>query len=402
MSNLPEGTPEQDPNEISFDNTEIAFASRSNQDLRKAFLLFQGLAHPSLVKGGKYATQLAFGLHIPIDPLIRQTLFRQFVGGESIEACESMIQELAKYSIGSILDYSSEGKETEASFDHTLEEILAILDKASLDPRIPFSVFKVTGLARTQLLQRSSNWGSLDAAEQTELKRVEARIDTICQRAVAVKTPVFIDAEETWIQPVIDRLALKMMRRYNLNKAWVWNTLQLYRNDRLDYLQDLLGLAHQEGFFLGVKLVRGAYMEKERKQALNQGLSSPIQRSKAATDQAFDQAVTFCLEHLEKISFCAGSHNENSNYHLLNAMNVGGFAQNDPRIWFAQLLGMSDHISYNLAQAGYNVVKYVPYAPIQDLLPYLMRRAEENTSVRGQSGRELTLLKREMKRRGLF
>lgn len=387
---------------ISFDNTERAFAARSDGDLRRAYWLFQVLANPSVVKSGKVLTQMAFGLHLPIDPLIRMTLFQQFVGGESIADCERTIQGLADYGIGSILDYSAEGKAEEQSFDQTQAELLAILAQSQGDARIPFAVFKTTGLARGDLLAKASDWGALSAAEQAELARVEARIDTICARAVDVGTPVFIDAEETWLQPVIDRIALQMMRRYNHDKAWVWNTLQLYRNDRLDYLQDLIQLAQSEGFYLGLKLVRGAYMEKERERARQRGLPSPIYPSKADTDQAFDRAVQLCLDHLEGVSFCAGSHNENSNYRLLEAMATRSVERDDPRICFAQLLGMSDHISFNLSQAGYRVVKYVPYAPIRDLLPYLMRRAEENTSVRGQSGRELDLLKREMQRRRLL
>ncbi|MEZ0371545.1 MAG: proline dehydrogenase family protein [Candidatus Sericytochromatia bacterium] len=388
--------------QISFDNTEIAFASRSDADLRRAWWLFRMIGQPALVRWGKPMTRLAFGLGLPIEPLIKETLFRQFVGGESIEACESTIAGLAKYEIGSILDYSAEGKSDEANFDHTRDEILGMLERAAGDERIPFAVFKPTGLARPQLLEKASQWGSLNPEEEAELARFKARVEMICLKAVNVGTPVLIDAEESWLQPVCDRLALELMQRFNREQAWVWNTLQMYRRDRLDYLGDLLNLAVREGFQLGLKLVRGAYMEKEREHAAARGLSSPIHADKTGTDQAFDGAVNLCLEQLVHVSFCCGSHNEASNYKLMSGMESLDISRRDPRIWFAQLLGMSDHISYNLARAGYNVAKYVPYAPIRDLVPYLMRRAEENTSVAGQSSRELDLLQREMQRRKLL
>ncbi|MGV3526496.1 MAG: proline dehydrogenase family protein [Candidatus Sericytochromatia bacterium] len=387
---------------VDFHNTEIAFASKSNAQLRRAWLLYRMLAFPALVGMGKQATQLAFGLHLPIEPLIRNTLFEQFVGGETIAGCEDTVKGLWQYRIGSILDFSAEGLSTEAGFDATRDELLRMLDFSRQDPRIPFAVFKVTGLGRAELLAKASQWGTLSAAEQAELARVKERLDTICTAAVQAGTPVWVDAEESWLQPVIDRWVLELMQRFNGEKAWIWNTLQMYRRDRLAYLDDLLVQAKRDGFWLGFKLVRGAYMEKERAHAAAQGLPSPIQPDKAASDAAFDAAVDRCLAHLDRVAFCAGSHNEASNQRLVRALQEHGIAPNDPRVWFAQLLGMSDHISYNLARAGYNVAKYVPYAPIRELVPYLMRRAEENTSVRGQSGRELDLIQQEMRRRGLL
>lgn len=388
--------------EIRFDNTEVAFAGRSNTDLRRAWWLFRMIGKPALVKIGKPLTRLAFSLGLPVAPAIRATLFKQFVGGETIAECEKTLADLAAYGISSILDYSAEGQANEAGFEQTRDEILKILDRSEKDERIPFAVFKPTGLARPELLEKASRWDSLSPGEEAELAQFRERVEAICRKALAVGTPVLIDAEESWLQPVCDRIALAMMQKYNRSQAWVWNTLQMYRCDRLAYLQDLLSIAAAEGFQLGLKLVRGAYMEKERDWAMAHGISSPIHASKAGTDQAFDGAVSLCLEHLERVAFCCGSHNEASNDKLMNSMADRGIARDDRRVWFAQLLGMSDHISYNLARAGYNVAKYVPYAPIRDLVPYLMRRAEENTSVAGQSSRELDLLQREMQRRKLL
>jgi proline dehydrogenase len=385
--------------ELSFDNTEIAFASRSNVDLRRAYLLFHTLGSRKLVEMGKYLTQVGFALHLPISPLIKATLFRQFVGGETIEACQDSISQLSKYGIGTILDYSAEGKASESSFEQTLKELLRIIARAKGDPDIPFAVFKVTGLARFELLEKVSQWGALSNSEKAELERVEARIHQICEAASTADTPVFLDAEESWIQPAIDRFALSMMRIFNRSKPLVWNTLQMYRKDRLDYLKDSWHLAQDEGFYLGLKLVRGAYMEKERERASKKGFPDPIQPDKFSTDRDFNAGVSFCLEHIDRIALCAGSHNEASNYHLLEQMQKHNLEPKHPHIWFAQLLGMSDHLSFNLAQAGYNVVKYVPYAPVREIVPYLLRRAEENTSVAGQVGRELDLITREIQRR---
>lgn len=387
---------------VAFDNTQIAFAHRSHADLRRAWLLFRMLGKPQLVRIGKPLTSLAFQFGLPIKPLIRETLFKQFVGGETIAECEKTIQELANYQIGSILDYSAEGKDDENSFEQTTQELIAILDRSASDRRIPFAVFKPTGLASAELLAKASQWQNLTPDETQALNRFKQRVEKICSHAVKVQTPVLVDAEESWLQGICDQVVLDMMMRFNQGRAWVWNTLQMYRTDRLAYLKDLIEIAQKKQFHLGFKLVRGAYMEKEREQALKQGITSPIQPCKADTDRAFDQALELCLKHIDRVSICSGSHNETSNYLLIDLMRSQGLAKNDARIWFAQLLGMSDHISFNLSAAGFNVVKYVPYAPIRDLMPYLMRRAEENTSVAGQSSRELDLLQAEMKRRRLL
>lgn len=387
---------------MNLNDTAIAFSHKSDFELKKAWVLFQTLANPQWVKLGKWASELAFALHLPIAPAVRWTLFQQFVGGETIDACDTSIRTLAERGVGSILDYSIEAKSREEDFEHTTEEILRVLDRASGTPDIPFSVFKTSGLGSHDILVKASNWGSLSDTEKDTCQRIYHRLDRICAHAVAVKTPIFIDAEETWIQPIIDHWALKLMRKYNQQQAWVWNTAQLYRRSCLREMGDVIALAEQEGWFVGLKLVRGAYMEKENERALAHGVQSPIQPSKACTDNAFNAGVELCLNHLSTVSFCAGSHNEKSVLKLVDAMKNRRLSPQDPRIWFAQLLGMSEHLSFNLAHAGYNVAKYVPYGPVKELMPYLIRRAEENTAVRGQTSRELQLLVQEMRRRQLL
>lgn len=387
---------------LSFDNTEVAFASKSNMDLRRAQFLFRMIGHKHLVETGKLFTQVAFGLHLPIKPFIKATLFRQFVGGETISECATTIAALARYGIGAILDYSAEGQYSESGFEKTTQELLRILDYAKGHPHIPFGVFKVSGLAPPDLLEKVSQKFPLSLPESQAWERVQDRVNQICQRAFQNGTPIFLDAEETWLQPAIDHLALQMMRRYNQDHIIVYNTLQMYRHDRLAYLQETIELGHQEGFKLGFKLVRGAYMEKERERAAKMNYPDPIQPSKEATDHDYDAAVSRCLEHLDTVALCAGTHNEVSTHHLVNEMQQRQIPNDHSHVWFAQLLGMSDHLSYNLARANYRVVKYVPYAPIKDIVPYLIRRAEENTSVAGQTSRELALIEKEMERRRLI
>lgn len=387
---------------MNLNDTAIAFSHKSNFELKKAWVLFQTLANPQWVKLGKWASQLSFALHLPIAPAVRWTLFQQFVGGEDINTCNTTLRILAERGVGSILDYSIEAKSKEEDFEHTTKELLRVLDRAKDTIEIPFAVFKVSGLGSHEILVKASNWGSLSDTEKDTCQRIYERIDRICAHAVAVETPVFIDAEETWIQPIIDHWALEMMRKYNQEQAWVWNTAQLYRRSCLQEMGDVISLAEQEGWFVGFKLVRGAYMEKENVRALEHGVQSPIHPSKRDTDQAFDAGVELCLNHLACVSFCSGSHNENSVLKLVEAMKNKQLDPQDKRIWFAQLLGMSDHLSFNLAHAGYNVAKYVPYGPVKELMPYLIRRAEENTSVQGQTGRELQLLAQEMRRRHLI
>ncbi len=385
---------------ISFNNTEIAFKSKSDKDLKRAFRLFKIVGIPFLVKIGKPITNIAIQLKLPIQGIIKRTIFKQFCGGETIPDCQEKIDELANSGIGTILDYSVEGKVKEEDFDATTEEIIAALDKGFNNPKIPFGVFKVTGICRFDLLEKiNSTTEKLNDKEKAEYQRLLQRIEKISSRANERKTPVFIDAEESWIQDGIDRIAYEMMAKYNKEEAYIYNTIQIYRHDRLEHLKKQTSIAKDNGYKLGIKLVRGAYMEKERARSLEKSYPSPIQKDKASTDNDFNLALVWLVENIDDISFCAGSHNEDSNILLTTLMQEKGIESTDKRIHFAQLLGMSDHISYNLAYNNYNVAKYVPYGPVNEVLPYLLRRADENTSVAGQTSRELSLIIQETKRR---
>lgn len=384
---------------ISFDNTQIAFSSKSNAELNRAYLLFNLVGNPTLVKIGKTLTNISLALHLPIKPFIKATIFKQFCGGETIEECEKTINTLGKYNIGTILDYSVEGKEDEKDFDVTTQEIINTIIKAKTSQHIPFSVFKVTGICRFSLLEKVNANTSLNKSEAEEFERAKKRIEKICAKGFECGIPVLIDAEESWIQDAIDIIVEEMMQKFNKEKAIVYNTLQMYRHDRLEFLKKSYKKAQKENYFLGVKIVRGAYMEKERARAVEKGYPSPIQPDKASTDRDYDAALNFCVEHYERIALCAGTHNENSSAHLAELLQQKNIDKKHPHFYFAQLLGMSDHISYNLSNAGYNVAKYVPYGPVKEVLPYLIRRAEENTSVAGQTSRELSLIIKERKRR---
>jgi proline dehydrogenase len=336
---------------------------------------------------------------LPIKSMIKATIFRQFCGGESIAECEQTVAQLHAGSVGSILDYSVEGEDEEDVFDHTCEEIMKTIRHADGDDRIPLTVFKVTGLGRFALLEKINAGQALEAAEKSEFQRLSHRVDQICGLAHSLNVSVMIDAEESWIQDPIDSMALEMMRRYNQEKAIVFNTYQLYRNDKLASLQADFTLALSEKFILGAKLVRGAYMEKERNRAEEMAYASPIHSDKESTDHDYNDALKFCISRIDSISFVAGTHNELSCGLLAELLDERGIPHDHEHIYFSQLLGMSDNLSFNLAAAGYKVVKYVPYGPVKAVMPYLFRRAEENTSVAGQMGRELRLISTEMKRR---
>ena len=385
---------------ISFENTEIAFQSKSDKDLERAYWLFKIVGSPTLVKLGKWSTNAALSAGLPVKGLIKKTIFRQFCGGESIATCEETMRTLSRFGIGTILDYSVEGKTSEEDFDSTVDEIIRTIEKAEQQNHIPFAVFKVTGIARFGILEKANLENTvLNDLEKGELSSVIERIDSICRTAHSKSIPVFIDAEETWIQDTIDRIALDMMRKYNKEKAIVFNTLQMYRHDRLAYLKECIDICRSEHIKLGIKLVRGAYMEKERERAQKMAYPSPIQPDKESTDRDFDLALELMLKNLNVVSFCAGTHNEKSSMFLTQLMGDQEIGSGDKRIYFAQLLGMSDHISYNLSYNGFNVAKYVPYGPIKEVMPYLLRRADENTSVAGQTGRELSLIIKEKERR---
>ena len=386
---------------LSFDDTEIAFRAKTNADLNRAYWLFRIINVNLIAKIGPPLTRFAFTIGLPIKGLIKSTIFNHFCGGESIVECRKTIDQLDAGSVGSILDYSVEGEEEEEIFESTCEEIIKTIRHSDGDERIPFTVFKCTGLARFALLEKIDSKHNLSDAEQTEFDRVKTRIDRICKCAYDLNVRVMIDAEESWIQDTIDSLALEMMRRYNQVNAIVFNTYQLYRNDKLASLKSDYQKAYKENFFLGAKLVRGAYMEKERERAEEFNYPSPIHPDKASTDRAYDESIRFCLEHISTISFIAGTHNENSCRMMAEYMDRGHILHNDDHVYFSQLLGMSDHLSFNLAATGYNVAKYVPYGPVKAVMPYLFRRAAENTSVAGQMSRELRLITLEKKRRKL-
>lgn len=382
-----------------FNNTEIAFRGKSKEDLNRAYWLFKIISSNFLTKVGPGLTNSAIKMGLPVIPLIKKTIFAQFCGGETIEESDGTIEQLARGGVGTILDYSVEGEQDEKSFIQTTEEILSIIRKAKTDQRIPLTVFKPTGIARFGLLKKVTAKETLSTAEQAEYFKVKARVNQICRLAYELEVPVMIDAEETWIQGAIDDMAIEMMRQYNREEAIVYNTYQLYRNDKLASLQADVYLAETDGFILGAKLVRGAYMEKERERAQRLGYPSPINDSKDATDREYNEALRFCIQHIEHTAFVAGTHNEQSCRLLAELINQYGLAHNHPHLYFSQLLGMSDNLSFNLADAGYNVTKYVPYGPVKAVLPYLFRRAQENTSIAGQTSRELNLIIREKERR---
>ena len=385
---------------INFEDTKPVFAHKSNWELKKSYYLFSILQHSFFVKIGSLLLKISFFLRIPIKKIIKMTIFNQFCGGENIQDCSKKINELYEFGIGTILDYSVEGKENESDFEKTKEEIIQTILFSSKNSKIPFTVFKITGLGKSPLIEKASlDFQSLEDNELVELNLVAMRVDEICKVANENRVPVFVDAEDSWYQDYIDKVVESMIFKYNNEFSIVHNTIQLYRHDRLHYMKDLISRCNSNGKNLGLKLVRGAYMEKEREQATKKNYPDPIQKDKQATDNDFTKAIEYCIENIKTVSLCAGTHNEKSILHLIDLMKKSSLKNNDSRICFAQLLGMSDHISYNLSEQGYNVAKYVPYGPIKEVIPYLIRRAKENTSVSGQTGRELSLIKIELENR---
>jgi proline dehydrogenase len=382
-----------------FNNTEVAFALKTDTELDRAYFLFKMIDSEPLVRIGTAVTNFALKAHLPVEGLIRATVFDHFCGGTTEDDCLTVVDKMFTKGVSSVLDYSVEGKEEEAQFDAALEMTLKTIEFAKERDAIPFAVFKPTGFGRFYLYEKLGEKQPLTAEEQIEWNRVVERFDIVCKTAYEKDVALLIDGEESWMQDAADDIVAEMMRKYNKEKAIVFNTLQLYRWDRLDYLKKLHEQAKSEGFYIGMKLVRGAYMEKENKRAEEKGYPTPICASKEATDVNYDSTVVYMMENLEKMSIFAGTHNEESSYKLMDLMQKMNIAKNDNRIWFGQLYGMSDNISYNLAQNGYNVAKYLPFGPVRDVMPYLIRRAEENTSVAGQTSRELNLLKAERERR---
>jgi proline dehydrogenase len=387
--------------QLDFQDTAVAFADRSDAQLKEKYRLFKLLNSPFLNSIGSTAARFALAVGLPVQGLIKKTIFEQFCGGETIEESDPVIQRLARSNIGTILDYSVEGKSTEEDFDHTKNEIIRTIERAKNDPNIPFAVFKVTGIAPLGTLERLSNKKKLDAKSQAKCERIHTRVSEICEFAYSLGQPVFIDAEDSWIQDAIDRMAVDMMERFNRERPIVFNTLQMYRTDRLQYLKNFRRQARVDGYIPAVKLVRGAYMEKERERAAEKGYPSPIHPTKADTDADYDAALDYCLKHTDTMAFVCATHNEESTRLLAEQMHEKGVSPDHPNVFFSQLYGMGDNISYVLAKNGYHVSKYVPYGPVEDAIPYLIRRAEENTSAAGHVSRELELIARELKRRKL-
>ncbi|WP_418262979.1 proline dehydrogenase family protein [Flavobacterium faecale] len=382
-----------------FKNTEVAFALKSDTELERAYFLFKLIANEPLVRIGTAVTRFALKAHLPVEGLIRSTVFDHFCGGVNEEDCLKVVDKMFTKGVSSVLDFSVEGKEEEEQFEAATKMILRTVLFGKEKLAIPFAVFKPTGLGRFLLFEKVSANEKLDMKEQEEWSRVVARFDLICKTGFENQVPLLIDAEESWMQNAVDALVLEMMRKYNKKIAIVYNTVQMYRWDRLGYLGKLKQHSEKDSFFVGIKLVRGAYLEKEHERAVEFGYPSPICSSKSETDKNYNTAITFILDNLDSFSLFLGTHNEESCFHLLELMKKRDIESNDFKIWFGQLYGMSDNISYNLAANGYNVAKYLPFGPVKDVMPYLIRRAEENTSVAGQTNRELELIKLERKRR---
>ena len=382
-----------------FNNTQVAFALKSDTELDRAYFLFKMIANEPLVRIGTAVTNFAIKAHLPVEGLIRATVFDHFCGGINVNDCLTVVDKMHTKDVSSILDYSVEGKEADEQFDAALEMTLKTIDFAAEKRAIPFAVFKPTGFGRFELYEKLGEGKTLSEAEQKDWNRVVERFEIVCKEAHRQNVALLIDAEESWMQDAADDLVIDMMRKYNKEKAIVFNTLQMYRHDRLDHLKKVHNLAKAEGFFIGMKVVRGAYMEKENKRAEEKGYPTPICASKQATDINYDAAVDYMLQNLDLMSIFVGTHNETSSYKVMSRINEWNLDTKDKRIHFGQLYGMSDNISYNLAANHYNVAKYLPFGPVRDVMPYLIRRAEENTSVAGQTNRELELIKAERNRR---
>ena len=384
---------------IDFNNTKVAFHLKSDSELERAYFLFKMISIEPLVKIGATATNFALKAHLPIEGLIRSTVFDHFCGGVSEFDCIPKIAEMHKSGVYSVLDYSVEGKEDEIQFDLALKKTLELILFSESNDSMPIAVFKPTGFGRSEIYQKISEKTKLTPSEFEEWLRIKQRFNLVCASGKLNNIKILIDAEESWIQESVDDLILEMMQQYNKESVIVYNTLQTYRSDRLDYLKQIHLTSKKLNFKLGFKVVRGAYMEKERLRASELGYKSPICETKYITDTLFNDTLIFILDNLNQIHPFIGTHNEESTTLAIHLMAQAKITNNDPRVWFGQLYGMSDHISYNLADKGYNVAKYVPFGPVKDVIPYLIRRAEENTSVAGQTSRELSLIKKERKRR---
>jgi hypothetical protein len=393
LSNMP-----VKPN-LSFENLEVAFASKTNAELRKMYLIFATLNNNTISNLGITLANLAFKLKIPVKGIMKSTMFGHFCGGETIAESIQACQKLANFGVESILDLSVEGKGNEESYDQTAEEIRQTLVESSKTSYMPFGVFKATGLGDFNLMIKVQEGKMLSESEQTAFDKMKERVDMLCKTAHDLGLKILVDAEESWFQNTIDDLAYEAMAKYNTERCVVYNTFQMYRHDSLDRLKKAQQVAMDSAYILGVKTVRGAYMEKERERAASLNYPSPIQPNKEATDRDYDAALGFCIENKNTIWLVSGSHNENSNLLLTELMNLHQIDAGSDHVYFSQLYGMSDNISYNLAKSGFKIAKYVPYGPVEKVMPYLSRRASENSSIAGQSSREFQLIRKEMERR---
>lgn len=384
---------------IDFTNSEIAFKNKTNSQLREAYLLFKVMNNPFMVKIGKNLVRFAFSIHFPIDGIIRNTIYKFFVGGQTIDDCSKTVEKLSQRNVHTILDFAAEGEQEDKLFDNVCNEVLKTIDYAKANTKTPFSVFKITGIARFDLLVKVSANEELTKEETQEYERVYKRVESIFKKGYELGVPVLVDAEETWIQPVLDSLFLEFMKKYNKEKAIVQNTYQMYCHKSINSLKAHHQIALENGVKFGLKIVRGAYMEKERLRAKEMGYPSPIQPDKASTDKDFNAIIYYLVDNVDTIDFMVATHNEESTDLLARLIKEKNLPLNHSSIYFAQLYGMSDHITFNLADKGYNVAKYVPYGAVKTMMPYLFRRAEENSSVKGQTSRELRLIEQEIKRR---
>ena len=385
----------------NFENTEVAFKLKSDSQLERAYFLFKMIANEPLVKIGTAVTKFALNAHLPVEGLIRSTVFDHFCGGINENDCMPVVESLSKLGVKSVLDYSIEGKEGEEQFNSTLNKVIELTAFSKVKNAMPFSVFKPSGLGRFELFQKVTENIELSNQEDIEWSQVKKRFDIASNSASQANIKLLIDAEESWMQRAADELCTDLMAKYNQKRVVVFNTLQCYRWDRLDYLKEEHKKALANGYKLGYKIVRGAYLEKENERAESMGYKSPICETKEATDTCFNEVLNYILNNLSEIELFIGTHNEESTYLAIHQMKEKKIAKNDSRVWFGQLYGMSDHITFNLAKLGYGVAKYIPFGPVKDVMPYLIRRAEENTSVAGQTSRELSLIKKEKQRRKL-
>ena len=382
-----------------FSDTKEAFSLKSNFELNRAFFLFKIIGNTTFVKLSTVLTNFALKFHLPVTPIIKATVFDHFCGGVSEEDCVPVINKMFDKNVHSVLDFSTEGFDSEKEFDDCLRKKISIIEFAKNKKEIPFAVFKPTCLGSTDLFKKVSKFENLNDSEHDSWNRVIQRFDQVCSKAFKENIKILIDAEEVEVQNAIDDLAIKMMRKYNLKTAIVYNTVQMYRKDRLTYLNEMISNQLNDGVIFGLKLVRGAYMEKERNLAVSMNIESPICDTKNETDKNFNSGLDFVFNNFERISFVCASHNEDSILKVMSMMESKNLKSNDSSIWFGQLYGMSDNISFNLASKNFNTFKILPFGSVRNLMPYLIRRAEENTSVQGQTGRELQLILKERKRR---